>query len=216
MITRLEESRLAAIEDRIEADLLLGRHGELTGELDAWVQEHPLRERLWGQLMIALYRSARQGDALRAYQRARTVLADELGVDPGSELKRLERAVLSQDPALSGSATQQAAAGEFADRIGNLPAAPAPLIGRRAELDMVAAALRDSRLVTVVGAGGVGKTRLAIEVARSVLGGYRDGAWLVELAPVADPSAVAAAIGAGLGVEPGSGPGATADTLQRL
>ena len=109
VITRLEEARLAAAEDRIEADLLLGRHGELTGEIDALVQEHPLRERLWSQLMIALYRSGRQGDALRAYQRARTVLADELGVDPGSELNRLERAVLSQDPALGGPATQQAA-----------------------------------------------------------------------------------------------------------
>ena len=216
VITRLEESRLAATEDRIEADLLLGRHGELAGELDALVQEHPQRERLWGQLMVTLYRSGRQGDALRAYQRARTVLADELGVDPGLELKRLESAVLSQDPALGGPAARQAAAGESADRIGNLPAAPAALIGRRPELDAVAAALRDSRLVTVVGVGGVGKTRLAIEVARSVLGGYRDGAWLVELAPVADASAVAAAIGAVLGVEPRSGPGATADMLQRL
>ena len=216
VITRLEEARLAAAEDRIEADLLLGRHGELTGEIDALVQEHPLRERLWSQLMIALYRSGRQGDALRAYQRARTVLADELGVDPGSELKRLETAVLSQDPALGGPSTRPAAAGEPADCIGNLPAAPAALIGRRAELDAVAATLRDSRLVTIVGAGGVGKTRLAIELARSVLGGYRDGAWLVELAPVADASAVAAVIGAALGVEPGSGPGATTDMLQRL
>jgi hypothetical protein len=81
---------------------MLGRHGELAGELDALAQEHPLRERLWGQLMVALYRSGRQGDALRAYQRARTVLADELGVDPGIALKRLESAVLNQDPALGG------------------------------------------------------------------------------------------------------------------
>jgi len=216
VIARLEESRLAATEDRIEADLMLGRHGELAGELDALVQEHPLRERLWGQLMVALYRAGRQGDALRAYQRARTVLADELGVDPGPELKRLEGAVLSQDPALGAPAAQQAAASESADRIGNLPAALAPLIGRQDELNAVTAALQGSRLLTVVGAGGVGKTRLAIEVARSVLGGYRDGAWLIELAPVADASAVAAVVGASLGIELGPGPGAAADMLQRL
>ena len=100
MITRLEEARLAALEDRIEAELMLGGHGELTGELEALVQAHPLRERLWGQLILALYRSGRQGDALGAYQRARAVLADELGVDPGPELRRLEAAVLAQDPAL--------------------------------------------------------------------------------------------------------------------
>ena len=144
VITRLEQARLAATEDRIEAELMLGRHSELAGELDALVQEHPLRERLWGQLMVALYRSGRQGDALRAYQRARVVLADELGVDPGSELKRLENAVLSQDPALGRPATPQAAGGESADRTGNLPAAPSALIGRRDELDTVAAALRGS------------------------------------------------------------------------
>ena len=107
VITRLEESRLAATEDRVEAELMLGRHGELAGELDALVQEHPLRERLWGQLMVALYRSGRQGDALRAYQRARAVLAEELGVDPGSELKRLESAVL-QPGSCPGRARHQA------------------------------------------------------------------------------------------------------------
>ncbi len=91
VITRLEESRFTAIEDRIEADLLLGRHAELIGELEALVQEHPLRERLWAQLMTALYRAGRQADALRAYQRARTILAEQLGIDPGPELRQLER-----------------------------------------------------------------------------------------------------------------------------
>ena len=194
VITRLEQARLAAAEDRIEAELMLGRHSELAGELDALVQEHPLRERLWGQLMVALYRSGRQGDALRAYQRARVVLADELGVDPGSELKALETRCSARTRSRPAR-HPQAAGGESADRTGNLPAAPSALIGRRDELDTVAAALRGSRLVTVVGPGGVGKTRLAIELARSLLSGYRDGAWLVELAPVADGSAVAAAVG---------------------
>ena len=214
VIIRLEEARLAAIEDRVEADLMLGRHGELAGELDALVQAHPLRERLWGQLIVALYRSGRQGDALGAYRRARAVLADELGVDPGPELRRLESAVLSQDPALDAPATGYAASDGYP--LGNLPAAPGALVGRRAELEAVASLLQACRVVTVVGAGGVGKTRLAIEAARSRLGGYRDGVWLVELAPIGEDTGVAGAVGATLGVAPGTGSGDTGGILERL
>ncbi len=96
----LEELRDAIIEDRIEADLALGRHSALVGELEALVHEHPLRERLRGQLMLALYRSGRQADALAAYQTARRALAEEIGVDPGPELRDLQRRILSQDPGL--------------------------------------------------------------------------------------------------------------------
>jgi predicted ATPase/DNA-binding SARP family transcriptional activator/tetratricopeptide (TPR) repeat protein len=214
VITRLEEARLAATEDRIEADLMLGEHGRLTGELEALVRAHPLRERLWGQLIVALYRSGRQGDALAAYQRARTMLADELGVDPGPELRRLESAVLSQDPALGAPAPAPTAPEPRSS--GNLPAARNELIGRRAELGMVASLLQASRLVTVVGVGGAGKTRLAVEVARSLIGGYRDGAWLVELAPVAGDADVASAAAAALGVAPDAAPGASRGALERL
>jgi len=143
MITRLEEARLTATEDRIEAELMLGGQGELTGELEALVGEHPLRERLWGQLILALYRAGRQGDALGAYQRARAVLADELGVDPGPELRKLEAAVLGQDPALDAPAAVPRQAREY--RPGNLPAAPSPLIGRAAELGAVASTLQWTR-----------------------------------------------------------------------
>ena len=97
---RLEEQRLAALEARIEADLAAGRHAELVGDLQRLVDEHPLRERLHGQLMLALYRSGRQADALAAYRRAREVLVAELGIEPGTELRALERAVLAQDPEL--------------------------------------------------------------------------------------------------------------------
>jgi DNA-binding SARP family transcriptional activator/ABC-type branched-subunit amino acid transport system substrate-binding protein len=97
---RLEEEHLAALEDRIEADLALGRHAALVGELEALVAEHPMRERLHGQLMLALYRSARQADALERYRDARRVLIDQLGIEPGPALKELERAILAQDPAL--------------------------------------------------------------------------------------------------------------------
>lgn len=99
---RLEEERLAALEDRIDADLALGRHAALVGELEALVREHPLRERLQGQLMLALYRSGRQADALERYQQARRKLTDELGIEPGPELQELERRILNQDPELGG------------------------------------------------------------------------------------------------------------------
>ncbi len=99
-VVRLEELRLAALEERIDADLALGRHAALVGELEALAVEHPLRERVQAQLMLALYRSGRQAEALEAYQRARSALVDGLGIDPGQPLQVLERAILQQDPAL--------------------------------------------------------------------------------------------------------------------
>lgn len=101
---RLEESRVALTEDRIESDLALGRHGALVAEIEALVHEHPLRERLRGQLMLALYRGGRQTDALAAYREARTVLRDEAGLDPGPALRDLERRILAQDPGLHAQA----------------------------------------------------------------------------------------------------------------
>ena len=97
-IARLEEARLAALEERIDADLASGEHARLVGELEALVREHPLRERLRGQLMLALYRSGRQADALEAYRDARGGLLDELGLEPGRALQELERAILAHDP----------------------------------------------------------------------------------------------------------------------
>jgi hypothetical protein len=99
-IARLEDLRLAALETRIEADLALGRHAELIGELNALTTANPLHERFWAQLMLALYRSGRQTEALGAYQRARRTLAEEVGLAPGPELQRLEKAILAHDPAL--------------------------------------------------------------------------------------------------------------------
>ena len=108
---RLEELRLAALEARIDADLALGRHDALTAELEQLAAEHPLRERLHGQLMLALYRCGRQAEALAAYRRARDLLAGELGIDPGEPLRRLHASVLAHDPALDWSA----AAGTLAE-----------------------------------------------------------------------------------------------------
>jgi DNA-binding SARP family transcriptional activator len=106
-IARLEEIRLAAVELRIDADLLSGRHAELVGELEALVAEHPLRERLWRHLMTALYRSGRQAEALEAYQRARRTLVEQLGIEPGSALQELERAILRRDSELDAPTTGQ-------------------------------------------------------------------------------------------------------------
>ena len=107
---RLEELALSAVEARVEADLALGRHGDVTGELEALCQRHPLRERLWELSMLALYRSGRQADALRAFAEARTALVEELGLDPGPGLKELEARVLAQDPGLDAPAEDRRAA----------------------------------------------------------------------------------------------------------
>ena len=108
-IARLEEARVAALEDRIDADLALGRHALLVGELEALVHEHPLRERFYRQLMLALYRSGRQADALERYRQARRVLTDELGLEPSPELQELERRILAQDPELAAPASPSVA-----------------------------------------------------------------------------------------------------------
>jgi hypothetical protein len=106
-IERLEELRIAVLSERIDADLALGRHLDLVGELEALVQQHPLHERLREQLMVALYRSGLQAEALELYQDTRRALVGELGLEPGPELQRLERAILTHDPALDLTATHR-------------------------------------------------------------------------------------------------------------
>jgi DNA-binding SARP family transcriptional activator len=107
-VVRLEELRLAALELRIDADLALGRHGSLAGELYALLAEHPLRERLWGQLMLALYRDGRQAEALVAFGAARTRLVEEIGIEPGPLLQELQKRILAQDPSLDGESAAPA------------------------------------------------------------------------------------------------------------
>ena len=99
-IVRLEELRLAAVEQRIDAELAAGRHADVVGELERLVREHPLRERLHGQLMLCLYRAGRQAEALEAFRTARAVLVEELGIEPGRSLRQLHEAILAQDPRL--------------------------------------------------------------------------------------------------------------------
>src|SRR5205085_1431736 len=157
------EMRVRAIEDRIDCDLELGHHVELVGEITSLVERHPLRERLREQLMLALYRSGRQADALAAYQDARTKLDEELGIAPSPALSDLQRSILRQDEAIG--ATRQPIRRPTHEA---LPEFLTPFVGRAHDVEAVVDLVRrdDVRLVTLTGLGGIGKTRLAVEAAR--------------------------------------------------
>ena len=191
----LDELRLSAREELIDARLELGGHAELVGELEILVRDHPQRERLTGQLMLALYRSGRQADALETYRDARRTLVDELGVDPSPALQELERRILNQDVAL------EATAGTGSIRR-PLPAPSSPLVGRADELRQVAALLQEEgvRLVTLTGPGGTGKTRLALELAARLEDRFADGAVFVPLAAIGDADLVPSALAQSLDV----------------
>ena len=168
-VTRLEQLRLVALEERLEADLADGRHAELVGELEALIASHPLRERLRGQHMLALYRSGRQAEALRAYQATRRVMVDELGIEPGPALRRLEQAILDQDAQLDAPAPRRALPRAPAGRAARLGTST-PFVGREAEHARLAAAWAEARsgrrqAVLLGGEPGIGKTRLADQVA---------------------------------------------------
>ena len=135
-IARLEELRRAALDQRIDADLAAGRHAELVGELEALIAEHPLREHLRCQLMLALYRSGRQADALAAYREARRQFAEDLGLEPSKELQRLERAILDQDPSLEPAQDAPAAARAAPARERSLLVAPGALDGLELLLEL--------------------------------------------------------------------------------
>jgi DNA-binding SARP family transcriptional activator len=170
-IARLEELRLAAIEERIDARLSAGEHLLVVAELEQLAAEHPSRERLVSLLMLALYRCGRQSDALEAYTRSRRRLDDELGLEPSSELRRLEAAILRQDPSLEAHAPPEAAPPSLPAQLQPRPLTP--FVGRAAELEQLAAlperARSDGRQIALVGGEpGGGKTRLAREVAERV------------------------------------------------
>lgn len=203
---RLEELRLVAFEVRNDLGLALGQHHALTADLVSLVGEHPFREKLHEQLMLALYRSGRQAEALRAFSVARRALIDELGIEPGAGLRELERRILEQDPTLmagvsaveAGAVPPAAASVEPTDGhlnalsapVSTLPAALSSLVGRDVEIDRLASLLRRSRLVTLTGPAGAGKTRLAVETARR----SGDDVWFVDLGDVLDPDSVVALI----------------------
>ncbi|MDF9814401.1 BTAD domain-containing putative transcriptional regulator [Streptomyces sp. SPB162] len=214
-VTRLEELRVSAAEDRMEAELTLGGHRELVAGLRELVDAHPLRERLRGQLMRALYGSGRQSEALEAYEAARSELADTLGADPGPELAAVHLAVLRADPELTTASHAHVPRGTSPRTPAPVPARPrfalpaqlTSFVGRDEELDRIGTQLSEGRLVTLIGPGGAGKTRIAVEAA----GRYSGEACFVELAGLTDAAEVPHAIQGALGlreagVMPGAGP----------
>ncbi len=196
-IARLSELRLAVIEERLAIELRLGRHHQAIVQLEELVSIHPLREGLRGLLMLALYRAGRQADALRIFREGRQLLGEELGLEPGPDLRRLESAILTHDPTL---ALPEAVQGQVVPSgfHPGIPESLTPLVGRDAEVRDLRALFVDHRFITLVGPGGVGKTRLALEVGRAEAEGLSFGGHLVELAPVGDPAGVPAAIASAL------------------
>jgi len=181
-VARLTEQRLSAIETRQEALLELGGGPDLIAMLGQQVQDHPLRERLRVAHMRALYRAGRQAEALESFQDYRRLLSDELGLTPGPELMALQQAILRQEPGLSPAAT--------AATTGNLPSPATALIGRDELVDEIGDRLTGDSIVTLTGPGGVGKTRLAVEVAGSIRSRYPDGVWFIDLTALPEgPSA---------------------------
>ncbi|WP_411574610.1 AfsR/SARP family transcriptional regulator [Streptomyces fradiae] len=230
---RLHGLRRSAQEDLFAAELARGRHAAVVGDLEKHAAEEPLAERGWELLALALYRAGRQGDALAALRRARRALAEELGVDPGPSLRRLEAAVLAQDTSLAAPVPPVGGAEGCGVRAGgvhgdavtggavpagvrhgrNLPFPLTGLVGREDEKRRVAALLAEHRLVTLTGPGGIGKTRLMLDVAHARAD--EDGPWLVELADLEDPDPrlVAVSVADALGIRDGESAARVAEVL---
>ena len=203
-ISRLEDARLATLEDRIDAELALGEHAAIVGELETLVHQHPLRERLRVQLMLALYRSGRHADALESYQIGRRTLVDELGIEPGRRLRELHQAILEQDPTLDlASRPDTSNLGRIASAAPtNLPPRTRALLGRDRELtelrDLLTGGVEP--LVTLTGIGGSGKTLLAIAVGNELLELAPGGVFLVSLAATRDRESVLPMIAEAVGI----------------
>jgi predicted ATPase/DNA-binding SARP family transcriptional activator len=203
---RLEALRVDAVEEQFEAALALGEHTEVVGRIRRVLEEQPFRERLWGQLMLALYRGGQQAEALETFRQARGVLAEQLGVEPGPGLQRLQAAILAHDPALASVPAAVAPRGR-------LPAPVTSFVGRQQALAEVVELVGGHRLVTLIGPPGVGKSRLALEAARAVEHDFAGGVWVVGLARAGRPADVARVVARTLDAR---GPTPSRDPLARV
>ena len=192
---RLEELRVASLETALELELARGHHGEVVARAAELIELYPFRERLWSALILSLYQSGRQVDALRAYERYRQTLAQELGLEPSDSLRALEVAILHHDAEIAPRAR-----GRDGPFEGNLPQWRTSLVGRTGELAAVETAVARHCLVTLTGTGGVGKTRLAVEAARRLAARYPGGCWFVDLSAVEHGDLVARAVADALSI----------------
>ncbi len=204
-IARLEELRLVCLEDLIDSRLGLGDHIDLIGELNELTTRHPLRERLWAQSMIALYRAGRQAEAAHTFETARVVLGAELGVEPNPGLRHLHQQVIDQSLPFRPRDERAAA----------LPHRSSSFVGRTSELEDIVRLIATRRLVTVVGPGGVGKTSVAIEAARGA-NQTTEGLSFVDLAVITRSSDVVPHIARACGVVAATGRATIEDTIEHL
>jgi DNA-binding SARP family transcriptional activator len=200
-VARLDELRLLAVEGLMEAELQLGHHRDVVPELERLVAEHPYRELLWQSLMLALYRSRRAADALVACRQLRTTLVEDLGIEPSAATQALELRILNSDPELE-------------------PAAPSPtnlttpidsFVDRVEEQRTIVNLVDEHRLVTVLGLGGAGKSRLANEVGRALIGVFPGGVWWVDLAAAQETTSVVKYVASAMRLS--TSPGADLETV---
>ena len=211
----LVEEKIVTHTARAEVEIACGRPDSVISELETLTTDHPYREPLWAQLMTAYYLADRQSDALDAYRRLRDTLAEDLGVDPGPTVRALHQRILRQQPldvwnaaqlhphpGGAGGSPRPAAASATAvhSTVGHLPVLPGEVVGRSTEVVQLRKLLTGSRLVTLTGVGGVGKTTLAMHAAPKLYAEYPDGVWLVELAELQDGALLTETVAAALGV----------------
>lgn len=195
-IARYEHLRESALEDWAEAQLALGRQADLIPQLVTLVIENPLRERMRGQLMLALYREGQQAAALQTFADGRRILVQELGVEPGRELCELYEKILHQDAGLDSSAAEAPGT-----KLTNLPTPLSTFVGREFELRVIPSKFSGTRLVSLVGPVGCGKSRLAIEIGGRMINHYSDdGIWWADLSDVIDPALVPERVASALGI----------------
>ncbi|MFF5206326.1 BTAD domain-containing putative transcriptional regulator [Streptosporangium sp. NPDC000396] len=193
-VARLTELHLNALESKFQALQLLGEHEAVISELEQLITQYPFREKLWEIMMICYSQAGRRADALAAYQRARSILRIELGIEPGHELQRLQSAILVGEPTLRNLPAVQGPAITASTREPHagsvLPAAPTSFVGREKELTELAELLDKARLLTLTGVGGVGKSRLAMQLGENLRGRFPDGIWYVDFGVLEQPELI--------------------------
>ncbi len=201
-VARLEEIRTEVGASRLDSLLDLGQHQQVLADLEQLLAASPLHERFWAQRMLALHRAGRTDQALEAYQRIRTLLDDELALQPGAELEQMHRRILEQDPDLVAAAPVPPAPGTAPTQRVSLPPRGTPLVGRAGDVGQIGRLVARSRLVSITGVAGCGKTRLAVEVAHAMTSAFPDGVCFVDLSTIDDSTQVADLVASTLRIAP--------------